>query len=225
MRTDTAHALRDAVPVAAAIGVFGVIYGALATEVMTPTMAVASSLLVFSGVAQFTLLGLLEVDATTTAVVTAIAVLGLRHLPLAAVVRPHLPASRRRRAVLSLVLIDETVGLALARPQRSGHTMAVAGVLAWVAYAVGTLAGVLGADLLALAPLAGVVFLLLFTGLAALTAAGARDGLAAVVTAGATIGVLLVAPGVGALGAIGVALGVAAIATARHHPASTGGPA
>jgi predicted branched-subunit amino acid permease len=82
--------LSASVPIAAAIGVFGVVYGAAATQVMGPTLTVLSSALTFSGAAQFATVGLLAAGATPAGVLGAVASLALRHVPLGAVVRPRL---------------------------------------------------------------------------------------------------------------------------------------
>ncbi len=210
MRTTYTPALVDAVPVAAAIGVFGVIYGATASTVMSPGMTVTSSLLLFSGAAQFTMVGLVDAGAAPAGVVLAVAVLGLRHLPLAAVVLPRLHVGRPRRALLALGLLDETAGLTIASERPAALTIAVAGAAAYGAWVVGTVAGVLGADLMGLAPLAGVVFVILFIGLSALTCRSAADARRAAAAATITSTVLLALPAAGALGAVVVALACAA---------------
>jgi predicted branched-subunit amino acid permease len=212
----------DALPVAGAIGVFGVIYGATAAAVIGPGMTVVSSLLLFSGAAQFTMVGLLDTGAAPLAVAVAVGVLALRHLPLAAIVLPRLDIGRARRSVLALVLIDETTGLAVASRRPAARTMAVVGGAAYGAWVVGTVAGVLGADLVAVAPLAGVVFVILFIGLSALTCRARPDVVRAVVAATATTAVLVVAPGVGALGAVVVAVGCAAAGTGRRADCRAG---
>lgn len=202
--------LFDVVPVATAIGIFGVIYGATATTVMSPSMAIASSLLLFSGAAQFAILGLLDVGATPLAILLGVGVLSLRHLPLAAIMLPRLHSSRPRRSLLALVLIDETVGLAVASSRPAARTLVVVGAAAYAAWVAGTAAGVLGADLLGAAPLAGVVFVILFIGLSGLTCRTGGDlGRAVITGAGAAV-LLVVVPEAGAIGVIGVALGVAA---------------
>jgi predicted branched-subunit amino acid permease len=67
-----------AVPVAAAIGVFGVVYGAAAGPVFGTSLTMISSLIVFSGVAQFTMVALVAAGATPVAVLGAVATLALR---------------------------------------------------------------------------------------------------------------------------------------------------
>jgi predicted branched-subunit amino acid permease len=158
---------------------------------------------------------LLAAGATSVGVLVAVAVLSLRHVPLAAVVLPRLAAGRRRRALLALVLLDETAGLAVASPRSAPRTMAVVGAAAYAAWVAGTAAGVLGADLVAVAPLAEVVFVILFIGLASLTCRSRRDAVTAVGAATITVPLLLVAPAAGALGAIAVAVGCAVLRTGR----------
>ncbi|MBB2923276.1 AzlC family ABC transporter permease [Cellulomonas cellasea] len=214
-RSPRAGLLLDALPVAAAIGVFGVIYGASAAPVLGHGATVASSVLLFSGAAQFTMVALAQAGASPEGVLLAVAALGLRHVPLAAVVLPRLPAGRGRRGLLALVLLDETVGLAVARPRPAARTMVVVGLGAYVAWVAGTAAGVLGADLLGAAEVAGVVFVILFVGLSALTCRSHADARraagAAVLTGAAAVAV----PAAGAFVAVLVA--VACAATVRRR--------
>lgn len=198
--------LVEAVPVAAAIGAFGVIYGAAAATVIGPGKTVASSVLMFSGAAQFTVVSLADAAAAPVAILSAVALLSLRHLPLAAVVRPRLAGGRTRRGLVGLVLSDETAGLAVASARPAARTMAVVGLSAYGAWVAGTVAGVLGANLVAAAPLASVVFVILFIGLAGLTCRSPADVARAVAAAVLAVVLLTAVPQVGALGAIAVAL-------------------
>lgn len=203
-------------PVAAAIGVFGVVYGAAARPVLGVSVTLLSSLLVFSGAAQFTVIALLSAGAGTAAVLGAVAILGVRHLPLGAVLQPPLAGTdRRRRAVLSLALIDETTGLALTRPEPVHQTLAVTGGLAYTAWVLGTAAGLAGATLASLEPVAEALFPVLFIGLAALTSSKREDVTRAVLAGGGSIVVLVAVPGLGAIGAIAVAVVVAVVVSER----------
>lgn len=65
-------ALVAALPVGLAIGVFGVIYGAAARSVLGPGLAIASSVAIFSGAAQFTMLALLSAGAAPAGVVALV---------------------------------------------------------------------------------------------------------------------------------------------------------
>lgn len=202
-------------PLAAAIGVFGVIYGATARSVLGPGLAVLSSLLVFSGAAQFTMIALLAAGAGVTAVLGGVAVLGLRHLPLGALLRPRLDSGRRQRAFVSLFLLDETAGLALTRSEPPERTLIAAGAACYAAWVLGTVGGVAGASVATVEPLAEALFPVLFIGLAALTASTCGDGARSVLAAAATLGLLVLVPAAGALGAVAAALLVATVVTAR----------
>lgn len=201
------------VSVAAAIAVFGLIYGAAAEPVLGAPLTVLSSVLIFSGAAQFSMIALLGAGATPLAVLAAIAPLAVRHLPLGAVLRPHLTASRRRRALLAWFLIDETTGVALTRPGHVVATLTRVGGAAYAAWVLGTVAGVVGAALPGIESLADAVFPVLFVGLAAVTATRADDVIRALLAGGAALVLLLSWPGAGVLGAIAVAVVVAVPAT------------
>ncbi len=202
-------ALTAAAPVAAAIGVFGVIYGAAADQVLGPALTVVSSVLIFSGAAQFTMVALLASGSTALAVLAGVAPLALRHLPLGAVVRARLPASRRRRALLAWFLIDESAGLALARSAPVERTLAVTGALSYGAWVAGTAAGVAGASLSGVEALADALFPVLFVGLAALTSSNRSAAVRAIVAGVTSLVLLLVWPAVGVLGPLAVAVAVA----------------
>lgn len=195
-------------PVAGAIGVFGVIYGAAAAPVLGSGLSVLSSALAFSGAAQFTMIALLAAGASPMDVLGGVGLLAVRHLPLGAVLQPQLP-DRRRRALLSLFLIDETTGLALTRPEPVARTLATSGGLAYLAWVAGTVAGVAGGSVAGLEPLADALFPVLFVGLTALTAATRSDASRAVMAGGAALALLVAWPQAGALGAIAVAVVVA----------------
>ncbi len=57
----------------------GLVYGAAARPVIGPELAVVSSLIVFSGAAQFTMVALVAAGATPAAVLAGVATLALRH--------------------------------------------------------------------------------------------------------------------------------------------------
>jgi predicted branched-subunit amino acid permease len=207
-RTDV---LSAAVPIAAAIGVFGIVYGAAAGALLGPWLTVASSLIVFSGVAQFTMVALVAAGATPLAVLGTVATLALRHLPLGAVLQPVLTASRGRRALVSLFLLDETTGLALAADGRAERTLAISGGLAYTSWVAGTIAGMGGGSIAAVQPLAAALFPVLFVGLSALTSTTRSDVGRAVLAGSASLGFLVVWPSSGALGAIAIAVVVSCV--------------
>lgn len=110
--------IRDGAVLFFAIGVFGIAFGALAVEGgFAPWLAVLTSVVVVSGAAQFTMIGLLGTGAVPILVATT--GLALRHIPmsvrLAQLIGPRpLPV----RAGLGWVLVDETFGLTLDADER-----------------------------------------------------------------------------------------------------------
>ncbi len=202
--------LAAALPVAAAIGVLGVVYGAVARPVLGPGLTLASSVISFSGAAQFAMVGLLASGGSAAAVLASVVPLALRHVPLGAILRPRLRGGRARRVLLSWFLTDETVGLALTRPASAERTVLLSGAAAYGAWVAGTAAGVAGASLGGLASLAQAAFPVLFIGLAAVTARQRRDAVLAAVAAAAAAALLALAPGAGVLGGLAVAIAVAA---------------
>lgn len=203
-----------AVPVAVAIGVFGVVYGAAAGPVLGTSMTVASSLIVFSGVAQFTMVALVAAGATPVAVLGAVATLALRHLPLGAVLQPVLTAGRGRRALIAPFLLDETTGLALTVDARAERTLAVSGWLAYAGWVGGTIIGVAGGTYASFEPLAAALFPVLFVGLAALTARTRSDAARAALAGVGSAVLLITWPAAGALGVIAVAVVVSCVVRA-----------
>jgi predicted branched-subunit amino acid permease len=190
-------------PAAAAIGVFGTIYGATARTFLGLPLTIISSIIVFSGSLQFTMVALLAAGAGAAPILLAACVLNLRHLVLGAVMRPRLDASLLRRALLAFFLVDETFGFSVAagdaqpREQRSAvteRTLLATGLVCYVAWIIGTVIGVLGGGLPGVERVAGAVFPVLFVGLAAM-ATGTRSQLARAMAAAAlTIAIGLALP-------------------------------
>ena len=90
------------------------------------------------------------------------------------------------RSVLSWFLVDEGFGLAVASGRQAAHVLVVSGMLFYLAWQVGTLLGVAGAQAVALEDLAAAVFPVLFIGLAAIAATG-RSGALRAVAAGVIV--------------------------------------
>lgn len=202
--------LAASLPAAAAIAVFGTLYGAGARSVLGVPLTIASSLFVFSGALQFALVGLLNAGAGATAVLLTAATLNLRHLVLGAVLRPRIGGSRLRRAALAFFLVDETFGFAVAAgdaAERAGRaaraaaerTLLISGVLCFLAWQAGTLIGVLGAGLPGVAGVAGAIFRVLFIGLASLACRTRSHVVRAVGAAALTAGLAFALPDLRAL--------------------------
>lgn len=212
--------LAAVVPLAGAIWLFGVIFGALARPVFGVGVTLASSAMVFSGAVQLTVVGLALGGASPLALVAAAALLNSRNLALGAMLRPHLSVGPLRRAALGWFLIDEVVGLALADRQRAPRTLLTAGTCCYVTWLVGTAVGVVGGGVVpGLAALAAAVFPVLFVALSALSATSRSLVMRAVAAAAITLLLATVWPGGRALAPVVAAVIVALPGGSR----STGG--
>jgi predicted branched-subunit amino acid permease len=156
-----------ALPPAAAIAVFGVVYGSLAKPLMGTTTTILSSLLIFSGSVQFTIVALLTSGAGSAALLAGATTLNLRNLVLGAVLRPRISGGPLRRAMAGWFLTDEAAGLALMSTRDASRVLIVSGSMFYVSWQIGTALGVLGASLETLSETAASVFPVLFVGLAA----------------------------------------------------------
>ncbi len=187
------------IPVIAAIGVFGVVYGAAAQPVFGTPLTVISSLVVFSGTVQFTMVGLVATATAPLAILWAVFVVNIRNFALGGAVRPHLRSDGGQRLVLSWFLIDETVGLALASPGNADRTLRNAGIAAYLSWFIGTALGVAGGATLGLEALASAVFPVLFIGLAALMVRTYSMTIRALVGGAITLMALVLWPDLGGL--------------------------
>jgi predicted branched-subunit amino acid permease len=201
--------LLSAAPLAAAIAVFGMIFGAAASVQMDVALALGMSLLIFSGTLQFATLGLLASGAGAAAIVLTAIALNARHVVLGAILRPRLGGSARRRALLAWFMLDESFGLAIAAGQRAPLVLLASGLLFFAAWLAGTALGLFGARLVAVEGLAAALFPVLFVGLSAITARGRAGALRAVLAAALAVGLALLLPDLYAFVPIIAALAVA----------------
>jgi predicted branched-subunit amino acid permease len=206
--------LSTILPVAAAIGVFGIVYGAAAQPLFGWALTLASSVIVFSGTVQFTLVGLVAVGTAPIAILWAALVVNIRNLALGGAVRPHLRSHGAKRLLLSWFLIDETVGLSLTSPREADSILLRAGAWSYGAWVTGTAIGVAGGATFGLEELASVVFPILFIGLAAIMVRNRTALLRTLAGAGITLVLLLVWPALAGLAPVVGGI-VAAIPEAR----------
>lgn len=186
-------------PVAAAIGVFGIVYGAAAQPLFGSLLTLASSVIIFSGTVQFTLVGLVAVGTAPIAILWAVLVVNIRNIALGGAVRPHLRSQGIKRLLLSWFLIDETVGLSLTSPTQADSILLRAGAWSYGAWVGGTAIGVAGGATFGLEALASVVFPILFIGLAAIMVRTRTAVFRAVAGAAITLVLLLAWPGLAGL--------------------------
>lgn len=138
--------IADAWPVCTFYIVFGATFGVMAHAAGWSFAAVAAaSGLVYSGAAQFALIGLEQQGAGVAAVATTLAVLSLRHLTFTTALGRELAAlDPLPRWLTTLGLTDEAFGLAAVRQKRVGPDawyLARVAALLWPSWSVGSWAG------------------------------------------------------------------------------------
>ncbi|MDP9481841.1 MAG: AzlC family ABC transporter permease [Chloroflexota bacterium] len=221
---------------ASAIG-FGFVYGLAARGAgFSPIEAMAMSVLVFGGAAQFAAVGYVANGLAWPGVILLTALLNARHILYSAALAPWL---RERpiwkRAVMAHLLTDEAFALSIAHFQRVGRAddrgyRIAAIVSTFIPWNLATVAGVtLGGQIADPAALGlDVVFPAAMAGLCVGLVTGRRELVAAAV--GATVGVsasLAVGTGIGIIagGVLGPLAGLLVPAERAHERAPLGTPA
>ncbi|MDR1185852.1 MAG: AzlC family ABC transporter permease [Bifidobacteriaceae bacterium] len=143
------EAVRQAVSVSVATGLYGVSFGALAvTAGLSIWQTQLLSMVMFTGGSQFALVGVLGAGGLGSAAVASAALLGGRNLLYAVQLGPLLGLRGWRRLLGAQLTIDESTAVALAQSdgsaRRTGFWWAGAGV--WVCWNALTLAGALAGD-------------------------------------------------------------------------------
>jgi predicted branched-subunit amino acid permease len=136
--------LRDVLALAAAAGVVGVSFGAIAVAAGLPGWVVAaSSVLVFAGGAQFLAVGLIAAGNPLAAVFAGL-LLNARHLPFGMAIADSIGGGWGKRLLGSHLMVDESVAFALAQPDPGARRRAywLTGAALFVAWNTGTLAGI-----------------------------------------------------------------------------------
>ena len=183
---------RDAAVILIPVAAFGAAYGVLAVDAgFSPLLAVFSSVAIVSGAAQFAMVGLFAFGPIP--VLVAITGLGLRHLPMSAKLADMIgPQPLGTRLRLAWVLVDETFGLTV-RAAYSGVEDIVAyksaaDMMLYSTWVVSTSAaawfgGSIDPEVVGI----GVLFPLLFLGLAAPMLHARRDWIVAGTSVAATL--------------------------------------
>ena len=142
-------ALAEGWPVLVTVFVVGISFGIVARQTLQPVEIVATSVFVFAGASQFAMIQLLKDGAAWPLIVATVLLINLRHLLMAAALRPYFArVSIARRLAAAFVLTDEAFAMAIGWFRR-GHTdlayyatFAVALYLGWIAATViGMVAG------------------------------------------------------------------------------------
>jgi predicted branched-subunit amino acid permease len=140
--------LRAAAPIAVPTFVLGASFGVLAQPVMGSVAPIVMSILVFSGGAQFAVLGVLAAAGGATTAATAGLLMNARWLPMSFAIAPSLRGRRIKRAAESQAIVDASFVLA----DRGDDTFSAGRLIgatipqasSWVA---GTILGVLATGL------------------------------------------------------------------------------
>lgn len=112
-------ALSRALPVGAAVGMYGLSYGVLAVNAgLSPLLATLSSVLVLAGGSQFAFVGVIAAGGSPLLGAASGLLLNARYLAFGFAIAPHLPRGRLwRRGLDGYLVVDESVALGLAGPR------------------------------------------------------------------------------------------------------------
>jgi 4-azaleucine resistance transporter AzlC len=139
---------RRALPLAVAVGGFGVSFGVLAgTAGLSPAAAIAMSLTTFAGSAQFAAVSVLGDGGAMAGAVLAAVLLNARYLPIGASVAPAMTGSPLRRFLEAQLVVDESWAIGhLGEGRFDRGRILGAGLVLYAAWTLGTVAGALGGD-------------------------------------------------------------------------------
>ena len=141
--------VRAALPLAIAPLLFGASFGLLAIDAGFGAFgAIAMSATTFAGSAQLAAASILESGGGAASAIVAALLLNARYVPLSLAVASIFPGSRRRRAVESQLIVDESWALAGRRGRFEYGVLIGAGLLLYVVWVGGTVLGTVIGDLL-----------------------------------------------------------------------------
>jgi 4-azaleucine resistance transporter AzlC len=140
-----------AVPLAIAVGLFGVSFGVLSVSTggMGALPAIVMSASTFAGSAQFAAASVVSGGGGSVAAIAAALLLNARYLPIGVSVAPFLVGGPLRRFLQAQLVVDESWAIAARGGGRfDPHRLVGAGVVLWLAWVGGTIVGVLGGEAL-----------------------------------------------------------------------------
>ena len=140
-----------AVPLAVAVGLFGVSFGVLSASSggMGAIPAVIMSVTTFAGSAQFAAASVLGSGGQPIAAIAAALLLNARYLPIGVSVAPYLTGGPLRRFLQAQLVVDESWAIASRGQGRfDPHRLVGAGIILWLAWVTGTIIGVIGGEAL-----------------------------------------------------------------------------
>jgi 4-azaleucine resistance transporter AzlC len=143
-RTARSDDLRDAVALAAAVGVVGASFGALAGAAGVPfPIMVGLSVLVFAGAAQFLVVAVVAAGGNPFAAVAAGLLMNARHVPYGLAIGGNIGDGWPARLLGAHILVDESVAFSRARGNgpRARAAYWTIGLLQFVFWNVGAVVG------------------------------------------------------------------------------------
>ena len=149
MESRTRDGVRVALPLAIAPLLFGASFGLLAIDAGFGAFgAVVMSATTFAGSAQLAAASILEDGGGAASAIVAALLLNARYVPLSLAVASIFPGARRRRALESQLIVDESWALAGRRGRFEYGVLIGAGALLYVVWVGGTVLGTVIGDLL-----------------------------------------------------------------------------
>ena len=140
-----------ALPLAVAVGLFGVSFGVLSASSggMGALPAIAMSVTTFAGSAQFAAASILAGGGQPIAAIAAALLLNARYVPIGVSVAPFLRGGPFRRFLTAQLVVDESWAIA-SRGDGSfePRQLVGAGIVLWLAWVAGTVIGVGGGEAL-----------------------------------------------------------------------------
>ena len=147
--TRTRDGVRAALPLAVAPFLFGAAFGVLALDAGFDAVgAVVMSATTFAGSAQFAAATIIDDGGGAAAAIVAALLLNARYVTFSLAVASIFPGSRRRRALESQLLVDESWALAGRTGRFEYGVLVGAGLLLYVFWIAGTALGTVAGDLL-----------------------------------------------------------------------------
>ena len=140
-----------AIPLAIAVGLFGVSFGVLSASTggMGALPAIVMSATTFAGSAQFAAASVLAGGGGPVTAILAALLLNARYLPIGVSVARFMLGGRVARFVQSQLVVDESWAIAsCGGGEFDPHRLVGAGVVLWCAWVAGTVIGVLGGEAL-----------------------------------------------------------------------------
>jgi 4-azaleucine resistance transporter AzlC len=141
---------RAAIPLAVAVGAFGISYGVLARATgMGRVAPVVMSMTTFAGSAQFAAVSVLGAGGSAATAIVAAVLLNARYLPLGITVAPWLDGGVWSRLLHAHLMVDESWAVAAEGEGRwNPRVLLAAGAGIWFAWVAGTTVGVAFGDLI-----------------------------------------------------------------------------